>query len=163
MRRQGDPRAAALLERFTRIFGPAGPPVPALRIAEDLLGLRVHLQDGLPVSGMLIPAERRIVLCGGDTPARRLFTLAHEIGHWELHCGARPTGPIRCRDVAAGGGVDPLEREANVFAADLLMPADALSGDAAAPAPLAERFGVSPEAMAWRLYNLGLSLRPPEG
>lgn len=159
MRREGDPRAAALLDRFTQTFGPAGVPVPARRIAEDLLGLRVQVQDGLPVSGMLIPAERRIVLCGDDTASRRLFTLAHEIGHWELHCGARPRGPIRCREVMEGA-TDPLEREANVFAADLLMPAESLLGDAKPHAALAARFGVSPEAMAWRLYNLGLSPRP---
>jgi Zn-dependent peptidase ImmA (M78 family) len=62
-------------------------------------------------------------------------------------------------------GVDPeakaLEREANVFAAELLMPEPevrtAWSGDVTATA---ERFGVSAEAMQWRLYSFGLSTPP---
>jgi Zn-dependent peptidase ImmA (M78 family) len=44
-----------------------------------------------------------------------------------------------------------LEREASVFAAELLMPAADVRS-----AKGENRFGVSNEALAWRLYNLGL-------
>jgi Zn-dependent peptidase ImmA (M78 family) len=55
-----------------------------------------------------------------------------------------------------------LEREANVFAAELLMPGKlvrerfdgAVDGTAAV-------FGVSEEAMGWRLYNMGVVRHPP--
>jgi Zn-dependent peptidase ImmA (M78 family) len=52
------------------------------------------------------------------------------------------------------------EREANEFAADLLMPAAMVRHHAAAddsPRSLAEIFKVSPIAMSYRLQNLGLS------
>jgi hypothetical protein len=57
--------------------------------------------------------------------------------------------------------VKAIEREANVFAAELLMPEGevraAWGGDADATAA---RFGVSGEAMRWRLYRLGLGESP---
>ncbi len=53
----------------------------------------------------------------------------------------------------------PLEREANVFAAELLMPEPAVrsafSADDSIEA-MAARFDVSQEAMHWRLFNFGL-------
>jgi Zn-dependent peptidase ImmA (M78 family) len=52
------------------------------------------------------------------------------------------------------------EREANEFAADLLMPAAMVrrhAGAVASPRDLAEAFEVSPIAMSYRLQNLGLS------
>ena len=54
-----------------------------------------------------------------------------------------------------------LEREANVFAAELLMPEPAVrSGHGKDPEETAERFGVSGEAMRWRLYSFGIGDRP---
>lgn len=50
--------------------------------------------------------------------------------------------------------------EANAFAAELLMPEPAVRAEwprAASAAELARWFGVSEEAMSWRLYNFGLS------
>jgi len=56
-----------------------------------------------------------------------------------------------------------LEREANVFGAELLVP-EAAVRDAWAAFPdrdeLAERFGVSALAAQWRLYSFGLAERP---
>jgi len=62
--------------------GGAEVPVPVEAIAEDLCGLVVEENNGLDVSGMLIPSERRIVLNAGESPQRRRFTLAHEVGHF---------------------------------------------------------------------------------
>jgi Zn-dependent peptidase ImmA (M78 family) len=53
-----------------------------------------------------------------------------------------------------------LEREANVFAAELLMPENSVRAVFREP-DSAERFGVSAEAMAWRLYNFDLAPLPP--
>lgn len=169
--RPGDPRAAALLARFRAAFG-GGIPIPVEEVAEDLLGLRVEVRAGLRVSGMLIPAEWRVLVSAAEPPERRRFTVAHEIGHWVVHCRpATACPPILCRPgrgaVDGVSPADPREREANVFAADLLMPEvevrDAVSGVAAPDVPhLAEWFGVSEPAMGWRLYNLGLpGPRPP--
>lgn len=75
-----DPRAHALRERYHRLFGAPELPVPVEAIAEDLLGLYVAEAEDLS-SGLLLPAERRVVVNAGEPPPRRRFTLAHEVGH----------------------------------------------------------------------------------
>ena len=81
-----EPRAHALRDRYGRVFGGEEIPVPVESIAEDLLGLRIE-ERLLEYSGMLLPAERTIVLnaaesARNDPPLRRhRFTIAHEIGH----------------------------------------------------------------------------------
>jgi hypothetical protein len=166
-----DPRAHAVRERYLGLYGGEGVPVPVEAIAEDLLGLRIDESWDIDCSGMLLPAERRIVLnaherAGGiqGVPALRRFrfTIAHEIGHWVCHCleGRAPDPePSYCRPVDLTEAADRrLEREANVFAAELLMPERAVReawerlGDVAA---CAARFDVSPTAMHWRLYSFG--------
>jgi Zn-dependent peptidase ImmA (M78 family) len=169
--RPGDPRAPRLLERYLAAFGGtrAPVPVPVEDIAEDLLGLRVRLTPGLPASGMLVPAERVVHVNPDEPPDRRRFTVAHEVAHWVVHCAEQRARPvILCRHADMDGATDPREREANVFAADLLMPEQAVRAAAAAAGPgpagpdhLAGLFGVSVPAMAWRLYNLELG--PPPG
>lgn len=168
-RRAGDPRADAVRERHEAAFGGVGPPVPVEAIAEDLLGLAIN-EGALAVSGLLIPARREIWVDATearDSPARRRFTIAHEIGHWVCQVRAGAGAPIHCRlDPSAGDAApaDPLEREANIFAAELLMPAGLVRvavADGVWGAELEDLFGVSPPAMAWRLYNLGISSSPP--
>src|SRR5436190_9801379 len=94
-----DPRAHALRRRYLAAFGGAEIPVPVEAIAEDLLGLRIEERwDLADCSGLLLPAERLIVLNAGerasannDPPLRRSrFTLAHERGHWVCHANERP-------------------------------------------------------------------------
>ena len=119
VKRYEEPRAHALRERYLATFGGDEIPVPVEAIAEDLLGLRVEQSSEIPYSGMLLPAERKIVLNAAEAP----------------------------RD------------EANVFAAELLMPEPAVRaawdelGDVGA---CAARFDVSPTAMHWRLYSAAL-------
>jgi len=167
-RRAGDPRADRVRERLDAAFGPAGPPVPVEAIAEDLLGLWVGEAE-LAVSGLLIPARREIWVDAAEareSPARRRFTIAHEIGHWVCQVREGAGEPIHCRPDPAGDAAagDPREREANIFAAELLMPEALVRGavaEGAGPGELERRFGVSPPAMGWRLYNLGITARPP--
>jgi Zn-dependent peptidase ImmA (M78 family) len=64
----------------------------------------------------------------------------------------------RAEDVALGAD-RAVEREANVFAAELLMPEWKVRAVADDPA-VADRFGVSDEAMHWRLYGFELAERP---
>jgi IrrE N-terminal-like domain len=58
------------------------------------------------------------------SPGRQRFTAAHEFGHYLLHRKKYPEG-IRCDEAAVDGrsGIE-IEREANEFAATLLMPLD---------------------------------------
>jgi IrrE N-terminal-like domain len=173
-----DPRAHAVRERYLALFGGEGLPVPVEEIAEDLLGLRIEESWNIDCSGMLLPAERRIVLnanesVGGrnDLPLRRFrFTIAHEIGHWVCHCleGRAPSPePSYCRPVDLTDAADRiLEREANVFAAELLMPESAVRdvwAEREDIAACASRFDVSPTAMHWRLHSFGLQFIGPAG
>jgi IrrE N-terminal-like domain len=58
------------------------------------------------------------------SPGRRRFTAAHEFGHYLLHRKKYPQG-FRCDEAAVDGRTKTeVEREANEFAATLLMPLD---------------------------------------
>jgi IrrE N-terminal-like domain len=165
-----DPRAHALRARHLATFGGTELPVPVESIAEDLLGLRIEERWNLgDTSGQLLPAERLIVLNAAehatgrnDPPLRRFrFTIAHELGHWICHARERAgAGAVYCRQADLAQDVDrALEREANVFAAELLMPESAVREAWAEAADVdfcATRFDVSPTAMQWRLYSFGL-------
>jgi hypothetical protein len=169
-----DPRAHALRERYVQMWGGPEIPVAVDSIAEDVLGLRIE-ERPLEWSGLLLPAERTIVLNAAESPRhdpelrRFRFTIAHEIGHWVCHCleGRAPNlAPSFCRSTDIAHDVDrTVEREANVFAAELLMPERAIRAawaERAADAhdervaALAALFDVSPVAMGWRLYSFGL-------
>ncbi len=160
-----DPRAGALAERYRGLFGGPELPVPVEAIAEDLLGLSVAEDDELEVSGLLLPARREIWLNGREareSPGRRRFTLAHELGHWVCQCLEGRSAPVYCRSEDVGQDADrQLEREANVFAAELLMPEGAVRSAFAGGRPPAEHFGVSQLALAWRLYGFGLVSEQP--
>jgi Zn-dependent peptidase ImmA (M78 family) len=141
--------------------------VPVEAIAEDLLGLQVGERKELAVSGMLLPAERQIWLNANEVAPRRRFTLAHELGHWVCQHLEGKTAPLYCR--AADVRPEPttadraFEREANVFAAELLMPEPAVRDEWQSGMPIEEvaaRFGVSRPAIHWRLYSFDLADRP---
>jgi len=170
--RYEDPRAHELRERYLRTFGGPEIPVPVESIAEDLLGLRIEQAD-IDYSGMLIPSERLIRLRASEAPRneyplrRYRFTIAHELGHWICHAleGAKPA-PTFCRAVDVGESADrELEREANVFAAELLMPELAVRAawdEFGQLEQVASRLDVSPSAMQWRLFSFGLAMKPGE-
>lgn len=96
----------------------------------------------------------------GHHPNRRRFTAAHELGHYIYHrdllgSGTADTRAYRSEDTRLpNSNITPShERQANSFAANLLMPREALinvrpDDDLTA---LAARFGVSAEAMRIRL------------
>ena len=91
----------------------------------------------------------------------RSFTIAHELGHWICHAReAAVAQPGYCRSQDVSQDTDrAIEREANVFGAELLMPEGAVRGAwAALPdvAEVASKFRVSAMAAQWRLYSFVL-------
>lgn len=157
-------RAAELIDRYYRHFKDPELPVPVDAIAVDLLGLVVDEDDALDVSGILVPAEKQVWLNGRESRSsegRRRFTLAHELGHWicQYQEGLAETRYCRSEEIGVGVG-RKLEREANAFAADLLMPASLVRREAEALKlnihALASRFEVSLPAMRVRLEHLSL-------
>lgn len=170
--RYTDPRAHELRERYVATYGGDEIPVPVESIAEDLLGLRIEEDDLGECSGMLIPAKRLIKVnaseaTSGDTPThRQRFTIAHELGHWICHAnGMEQAAPTYCRSQDVSQDTDrTVEREANVFGAELLMPEAAVREAWVAfpdAAEVAARFEVSALAAQWRLYSFGLIAEPP--
>lgn len=54
-------------------------------------------------------------------PGKQRFTIAHELGHWEMHPGLNQVFACTAEDIQAYRG-SAHELEANAFAAELLMP-----------------------------------------
>jgi len=160
-----DQRAYDLRERYHSRFAGAELPVPVEAIAEDLLGLSVE-EGKIDCSGLLVPAEWRVVVNAAESEPRRRFTLAHELGHWVCQVLEGHAAPVYCRAEEVGVGEGrALEREANVFAAELLMPEESVrkTWDGSLDIALcARRFDVSPSAIQWRLYSFGLVAEGPK-
>lgn len=90
---------------------------------DGFLGLLMSITDvAKPQYGMMLKE--------GQTPGQRRFTIAHELGHFAIpnHAG-RPVGFCLEENVGGVGVRDETEREANQFAAELLMPAQLFDRD----------------------------------
>ena len=170
-------RVERAAERLLERFGLDEPPIPVDDLAE-MLGARLVFEplQG-DVSGMLYRdgGPPVIGINSNHAETRRRFSIAHEIGHLRLHRGREMivdhlyTPRIDFRDETARLAVDDDEIEANGFAAALLMPSalvfravrqelDRTTNDERILASLAKRFGVSKQAMSYRLMNLGIRL-----
>ncbi|WP_423597015.1 ImmA/IrrE family metallo-endopeptidase [Roseateles sp. MS654] len=139
-------------------------PIDPVKIA-SAAGVSVYARGGLgdshyPYSGYYRRMENGVPTLEfnvTEAPVRQRFTVAHELGHFALGHEDSP------RD--AGNfysSRDPKERLANKFAAELLMPGSLVrqyysSGAAQSVEELAQLFGVSKDAMGYRLINLGLA------
>lgn len=177
-----DSRAIRAAREIVREMRP-NLPVPVERIAERFsIVTRMALPDD--ISGMLVPvqvpAEPRkwaIVVNKSDAPVRQRFTIAHELGHLLMHKYSSPHADgrmqVRFRNEASATGSVREEIEANQFAAELLMPerhvrlvVARLRFDMADPSvdkealrsltSSAKRFGVSVQALSFRIANLNL-------
>ena len=148
--------AERVLDTWGRRF-----PVDPVRIAR---GLGINVVDvplGGDVAGALVKeagTDPLIMLNETDNANRKRFTTAHELGHFVRHTDEEYEYIDR-RDTLSSLGQDPEEIYANAFAANLLMPekdVKRLHGDDVTDYEMALRFGVSREAMRFRLVNLGL-------
>lgn len=146
--------------------------MPVERIARAL-GIQVALQPlDADVSGMLYRSRQRVLIGvnASEPHTRRRFTIAHELGHHQLHEG-RPLIVDKLVRVNLRAPKtmpsDAEEREANQFAAELLMPREMVKAavvefvggreivsDRQLVRHLGEIFDVSQQAMEFRLVNL---------
>lgn len=148
-------------------------PVSPNEVAERL-GIPIFEWDFPPeISGVLVcDGERYCIGVNEDQPrVRQRFTVAHELGHWAMdgnrdffdyveveftHFSEASTFQRREEDAQ----YEEMERRANQFAADLLMPAESLCLDVAEHGIdvliLARRYGVSQHALWSRLRGLRL-------
>lgn len=146
-------------DRLLQSAGVSREPV-SLRDVVSALNLEVVQTAGEPFlcEAALEPRGdgHRIVLRGASSEQRRRFTIAHEIGHFVLH----PQRLAPERGGAGNAAWQAQEREADQFAAELLMPEhlvrEAVALHGADVSRLAGRFDVSQQAMRTRLRRLGL-------
>lgn len=168
-----------LLDKYHVTSGP----VPVRRIAEDNdIEIKLDKVDD-DLSGFLFRDKKSGRTIIGVNSAhhknRQNFTIAHELGHYLLHEGEvihldeeRGAYTINYRKAASAKGNDDNEREANLFAALLLMPEQLLRKELAGKSydlldeneyglkDLAKKFGVSTMALTFRLSDLGLIANP---
>ena len=154
---------ALTLLRKSRLFTA---PVDVVTLARALAIENVYLstfdEDG--IAGMI---QRRngigtIWVNRMDSRSRQRFTVGHELGHWVLQLNPQdvdgawkdPGSAVAYRTT---GVTSPQEREANQFAAAVLMPAPLVTNYRerfASPAKLAAIFQVSVDAMQIRLDTI---------
>lgn len=127
----------------------------------EKLGLSVVQSSDMGTkSGYFDSKSRTIYVNANDCDERRRFTIAHELGHFCLHHGSSLRDTSNLNWLA----INPEhERAANQFAAELLMPAIAIKAmievrNIKDPIALRQAFGVSSQALYYRLKNLGYFL-----
>lgn len=152
-------------------FEVQGPPVPIREIVE---GHALKVEEFMGPDnedGALIPQRRCIRLNTRKPQTRQRFTLAHELGHWVLYHQPRVTEEHRELDGIRDNREDfevsldsmrphkVREREANIFAAELLMPASWLKADwkkTKDMGQLTKKYQVSEQALWIRAEEVGI-------
>lgn len=180
---KAEAKAHEMLERANAMTRPVD-----LKPILDKLKLELRLNPmGNGYSGYLAIDKRVLVVNRSHPPVWRRFTIAHEIGHYDLHRRERDAAEVFVnrtdyfrgeqkevyfRSSRFGAADLRMEVEANAYAAGLLMPEklleqyleqnagkiDLLKPEGAKR--VAQAFNVSRLAMGYRLSNLGLAARP---
>ena len=172
-------RASGILERIPDyVWNGEELPIPVEKIVSNSFGLLIREVEDLTtapglegerptnVSGLLLTGPGEIWVNAAEArqwEGRKRFTICHELGHYVIHQDD-VEATVFCRKVEVSEdpdedeGEEPrsgIEREADAFAAAILMPAHliaerrtALADDVAA---LCAEFGTSEKAMRYRL------------
>lgn len=164
----------SLVEKLLAELRIRSAPVPVDEIAKSLSVevQRESAEDDL--SGFLYRNQKRnLTIIGVNAdhhPNRQTFTIAHELGHYLLHDFSEVhvdrKFKVWLRSEASSQGTDVGEKEANLFAAELLMPTRFLAKDLenidevdlldeSMIQDLAQKYCVSTQAMTFRLSYLG--------
>lgn len=167
-----------LVDSLLKEHGISSPPVDVYKIAgaHGIVISRENVED--EISGFLYRDrdDRRRVIIGANKSHhinRQRFTIAHELGHFFLHDGelvhldsGHRAFTINRRDEESSKSGDNDEKEANFFAAELLMPVQFLARDiqdvdvdlfedSNLLVNLSRKYKVSVQALTFRLANLG--------
>lgn len=144
-------------------FSIYNPPVPIEEIVHKL-GIKVSFAPSKDYSGMLIrKKEQTLMGINSDEPeTRKRFSIAHELGHF-LFSKKSVSVDYRISEYVEK---PEEEKQADLFAASILMPRRWVSRDFERISKnaitqidltgLAKKYKVSPDAMKYRLANIGL-------
>ncbi|MEK7996513.1 MAG: ImmA/IrrE family metallo-endopeptidase [Planctomycetota bacterium] len=137
-----------------------------LKDVASSIGLSIKEVEAKTFDGALVrvagkPLGKVVINSDIREEGRRLFTLAHEIGHYVLPAHSKTRALCRTRDVQNWApGLPARELEANRFAAEILMPAALILNELRMEPSLrvvrliASRFHTSLTASAYRLAEL---------
>ena len=146
--------------RLLNEAGVSEPPVDPVIIAQEqgvaVRFARFNGESDQNVSGFYDCETNEIVVNKSEYPLRQTFTVAHELGHKVLHEDWARSDSYRVllRDPSKLDW-DPIEFEANAFAANLLMPRDLMDFYYSLPVEqLSRLFAVSVPAVKKRLSFL---------
>lgn len=140
-------------------------PTPVEEIS-NRLSIQISRAPSKDFSGLLIRKDGNALIGvnNSEIPVRQRFTIAHELGHFFLH--PQKDTFVDYRDNREDIVRTPREREADMFAAALLMPRSSIAKDSKNLAKggftedelqlLARKYRVSDKAMRFRLLNLNL-------
>ena len=139
-------------------------PVPVEHIAQTLGYQVVQFSpsaDTEQVLGAVNYEKKTIYINEDDNPLRKMFTLAHEIGHVVLHSSATGGAVDRRTDSDSERAKPAKEWEADSFAGELLMPEKSFKTHWREHCGLAHRvaavYAVSRSAVSVRASVLGLT------
>lgn len=154
--------AQRIIKEFYRENSPSLP-IPVIEIAESyqFSVRKVNLGEySSKIAGFTDLKNNTIFVNESDSENRQAFTIAHELGHQIIHKDRiKPTEKftIVYRQPLGKADPNPLEQEANTFAAELLVPLkllnEYLNKGISEPSILSEIFGVSQEVIVYRLKD----------
>ncbi|VBB06491.1 Hypothetical protein LUCI_1724 [Lucifera butyrica] len=147
-------QAQIILEKY-KPFGVAGMSLLDKICDEYNIIVEQHMFHN-SFNGMLWTKNRQyyILINCNLCPSRWLFTYAHEVGHWWLHRHIR--GNFFCGP-PNGQTYNPVEHEANIFAAELLLPREQILqclDSGLTVKKIARIYRVSEEAATYRVKEL---------
>ncbi len=149
------------------------PPVPVEKIAKEE-GVTLYAKPLDADMAGFFYRDKDVVAIGVNTsqsPVRQRFTIGHELGHFLLHeyenlHWDHDNFRVRLRGPESSEGTNTAEIEANLFAAELLMPTPFLERDLKVGtsvdvldddmiARLAKKYGVSTQSLLIKLSRMG--------
>lgn len=157
-----DAKAKAAAYKLTQRFGIRQP--KGICLEDMAMALKVLVVPS-PLEGCEARLTRKgksgviRVRAGDDQMGRKRFSISHELGHWQMHDSSQlyACSAADLRDYRTS----PEEREANVFASELLMPRFLAEPMLGRPEPsiglaktVAAEFNVSMTAAAIRMLHL---------
>lgn len=129
-----------------------------------MLGVRVRTEYLQSCAARITGCRDRAIITvdANSDWRRRRFSIAHELGHWHYHRGRNAV--CRSRDIGSPQTNSAAEREADLYAVDLLMPTFMFIASAGRRShrtwgvvdSLAREYGTSRMATALRLLELDM-------
>lgn len=148
-------QAQAILAQYWNRQIPVDPSDLAMRLGADVIADSSMIWTDLSGRFDFENGRPTIRFNPDDAWVRQRFTIAHELGHMVLNHGRSMRDNSANYSATAEGYK---EREANAFAAELLMPKEVIDWMASRNRDIgvmSRELGVSEAAMKFRLINLG--------